>query len=682
MVCVSTPILTANRGWSTMGELVAGDQVFGPDGFPTDVTYISPVQRGKSYRLTFSDGSEIVACADHLWETSTRSERRSHGRTRAEIEGRGRNIQRRRLLDDEVVQRVKYDLELGDLPEIMTIAEIIEYLGVSVSSSWKHFFYRYKSVGYILKTWSTGRAKGVPRRVKTFNTRELLEAALVRVEKTAHDQGHKKTGGESVVRNTQEIVDTLRTFTGHANHSIPVTQPLQYPHASLLIDPYTLGVWLGDGYTSNGNFCGVDHEIADHVRETYPDLEERRDARYTPENGHDERFRIWSSTSLRKDLKALGFATKVEGVYTKKFIPTEYLTASEPQRRALLAGLLDTDGSVGFSGGAEFYNSNETLAQQAYELILGLGYRATYRTKTAKLNEKDCGDTYAVSFTPHEPVFGIERKEATRIERSSGKTGEKHFHRYIVDAVEVPPVDMKCITVDNQSHLYLVGKTLIPTHNTSTLNALIGFIDPQHHLIIIEDTPELNPPPFVFTSRAVTRRGRGEMEAVDQNDLMRSALRSRPEILAIGEARGGELVEILKAQSTGHHGSFSSLHADSAADSVVRMKGMLRETGEGAAGGLDHKIASAIDLIIFQKKLDNGLRRITSVLEIIKPEQNSVKEITEIQVRQLWTYDIETDTHIKLADISDELRTIRGVPANRAVVTMEEIETIHLLSQH
>jgi len=227
-------------------------------------------------------------------------------------------------------------------------------------------------------------------------------------------------------------------------------------------------------------------------------------------------------------------------------------------------------------------------------------------------------------------------------------------------------------------NLLIAGGT--SSGKTTLTNGLLGFVDPAHHLIIIEDTPELNPPGFVFATRATTRPSRGTMKDVTQNDLMRSSLRSRPEILAIGEARGGELVEVLKAQRTGHHGSFTTLHADSAADSIIRMKDMLAETSEGTTGSLDHKIASAIDIIIFQKRLEDGRRRVTEVIEIRKPDATSTREIDTVEFTHLYRYDPNTDTQVRVGEVSPELKAIRGVPASRAPLTMRDVAIAHELT--
>ena len=126
------------------------------------------------------------------------------------------------------------------------------------------------------------------------------------------------------------------------------------------------------------------------------------------------------------------------GLFGNKHIPTPYLRASEAQRRALLAGLLDTDGCVTQAGGINFDSTNARLAKDVRELALSLGYRATLITKRATLNGRDCGPAYRVSFTTSDDVFRLERKRELLRQRSSRHNPELTRFRYIVDVRRSP----------------------------------------------------------------------------------------------------------------------------------------------------------------------------------------------------------------------------------------------------
>jgi hypothetical protein len=156
-----------------------------------------------------------------------------------------------------------------------------------------------------------------------------------------------------------------------------------------------------------------------------------------------------------------------------KHIPEVYLHASIPQRRALLAGLLDTDGYCGPGGNVEFAVTNERLARDTLELAIGLGYKATLRTKPCQGRSEETSTVYTVSFTPHEPVFRLSRKLARQRETKPTSPARR---RYIVDVRPVESVPVRCIAVSSPSRLYVASRSCIPTHNSVCLNGLITSI--------------------------------------------------------------------------------------------------------------------------------------------------------------------------------------------------------------
>ena len=153
-----------------------------------------------------------------------------------------------------------------------------------------------------------------------------------------------------------------------------------------------------------------------------------------------------------------------------KHIPEAYLHASIPQRRALLAGLLDTDGYCSPQGAVEFAVTNRDLAHGVLELVLGLGYKATLRTKPCKGRTEGTSTVYTVAFTPHEPVFKLSRKLARQRQAEPTSTARR---RYIVDVRPVESVPVRCIEVSSPSRLYLASRSCIPTHNSVCINGLI-----------------------------------------------------------------------------------------------------------------------------------------------------------------------------------------------------------------
>lgn len=258
---------------------------------------------------------------------------------------------------------------------------------------------------------------------------------------------------KGTVRTTDEIVATLRTPSGRTNHAVPVAHALELPEADLPLDPYILGLWLGDGSKNSGYMVTMDAEIEAACEAAgFPWSSKRR--------AHG---RAWSATALglRPPLRAAG-------VLGNKHIPPQYLRASRAQRLALLQGLMDTDGTVSDTGRPEFTNTNRAVIDGAYELIVSLGWKATIREGRAKFDGRDYGPKWDIKWTPDEYVFRLTRKRD--LQQLAQRRTTKF--RYIVDAEPIEPIPMRCISVDSPSHLYLAGPSMVPTHNSHLLRAL------------------------------------------------------------------------------------------------------------------------------------------------------------------------------------------------------------------
>ncbi|MGH3909379.1 MAG: DnaB-like helicase C-terminal domain-containing protein, partial [Pseudonocardiaceae bacterium] len=149
-----------------------------------------------------------------------------------------------------------------------------------------------------------------------------------------------------------------------------------------------------------------------------------------------------------------------------KHIPSVYLRASIGQRRALLAGLMDTDGTVIPGGSVQFSVTSARLAHDVYELAVSLGYRCGMSTKLVADRSEESAIAYTLTFSTEDEVFRLERKRLAHKEHrrySSARSGA----RYVVDARPVPSVPVRCVQVDNSAHLYLAGESMIPTHNST-----------------------------------------------------------------------------------------------------------------------------------------------------------------------------------------------------------------------
>ena len=236
---------------------------------------------------------------------------------------------------------------------------------------------------------------------------------------------------------TEQIAATLKVGGDmRPNHSVATAQPLCLPDAGLPLPPYVLGVWLGDGSSFSAEFTSADPEI-----------------------------------SMLVDGQGIG-ATKLKSrlrleVLANKHIPARYLRASERQRRALLAGLIDADGTVGRTGSVHFAVTSRRLAEDFRELVHSLGYRCGWSQKRVRGRTPDSSIAYTVTFTTSDDVFWLERKRIMHKEwRPQGRTPRMR-QRLITAARAIPSVPVRCVQVDNSDQMYLAGRSMIPTHNST-----------------------------------------------------------------------------------------------------------------------------------------------------------------------------------------------------------------------
>ncbi|WP_321364464.1 ATPase, T2SS/T4P/T4SS family [uncultured Celeribacter sp.] len=169
---------------------------------------------------------------------------------------------------------------------------------------------------------------------------------------------------------------------------------------------------------------------------------------------------------------------------------------------------------------------------------------------------------------------------------------------------------------------------------TTTLNALSSFIDNSERILTIEDTAELQLQQTHvgrMESRPANVEGKG---AVTQRDCLRNALRMRPDRIIVGETRGEEVIDMLQAMNTGHDGSMTTIHANSARDGVSRLENMIAMAGiEMPLKAVRSQISSAVNLIVQASRLQDGSRRMVSITEVTGMEGDviSMQEVFRFQ---------------------------------------------------
>ncbi|WP_082614363.1 replicative DNA helicase [Mycobacterium sp. Root265] len=417
-LALDTPLPTPT-GWTTMGDVSVGDELVGDDGLPTRVVAATDVMVERPcYEVEFSDGTVIVADEQHQWLTETRASRKSA---------------------------------------------------------------QAAAIGY---------------------------------------NGYKNQRTFASIRTTQELAQTLRCSTSdrRLNHSVVNAKPLATPEADLLVPPYTLGAWLGDGTSAAAQITSADPEIIMRI--------EAEGIIARPSASADRRYQLILPASPGTSAKAcvvcgemfvprtsevrtcgrscggrarstapvpapscsrcggpscglvlcqncrntvgtLQARLRTIGVLRNKHIPMRYLRASEAQRRALLAGLLDTDGTVTHGGSVQFSVTDRRLVTDVEELIVSLGYRCQMSTKRVRGHTEASSTAYTLTFSTDDIVFGLERKSLLHKERRANSGSARRGSRFIVDVRPVASVPVRCVEVDNDSHMYLASRSMVPTHNST-----------------------------------------------------------------------------------------------------------------------------------------------------------------------------------------------------------------------
>jgi len=455
-LALETPIPTP-QGWTTMGEIQVGGEVFDERGRRCTVMAATPVMHGRPcYEVEFSDGTVVVADAEHLWKTDTAARRGQRGKV---LRGMPYWPASDVAYVNERAARV-----LSEPDRLVTTAEVLADVGS-----------QFRNVLYVLVSGlphegrnarSTYRRKGrtVGFWAPTYSQHLVYKALAERVSTPGGSGRRRRFGDEPIT--TAEMAASLRDL-GRANHSITVCGPLDYPECPLPVAPYTLGAWLGDGHSDGARISSADQEVIEAISaDGYAVTKHKARLQYgIAERGTGSAWHQ-ARTGILSRLRELG-------VLGNKHIPELYLRASIGQRRALLAGLLDTDGYCGRGGYVVFTVTNQLLARDTLDLVVGLGFKATLLTKPCKGRTQGRSVAYSVSFRPHEPVFRLSRKLARQ---GDIKPASSARQRYIVDVRPVRSVPVRCIEVNSPSRLYLASRSCIPTHNSTCINGLITSI--------------------------------------------------------------------------------------------------------------------------------------------------------------------------------------------------------------
>lgn len=299
----------------------------------------------------------------------------------------------------------------------------------------------------------------------TFNTGETIDCSGQHewIVRDYHGRQPGKKYRTRVVTTEQMAAEPLARGGHTVNWSIDHPGALLGEERDLPIDPYLLGVWLGDGTSASANITlnldDID-AIVSHINALgYPTKRPEWGRR-----GHGQTMRVGGG--FQRQLRELG-------VLGNKHIPTVYLQASTDQRKALLAGLLDTDGCIQEARGegrgqgcasVEFVQNIGPLCDGFEELLRGLGLVPGRSTHDSKLDGRVVGRHDRFRFVSTWNPF---RYSERRLERWFPPRTQRSQRRYVQSIEPIEPTMMKCIQVDSADSSYLAGRGLIPTHNST-----------------------------------------------------------------------------------------------------------------------------------------------------------------------------------------------------------------------
>ena len=183
--------------------------------------------------------------------------------------------------------------------------------------------------------------------------------------------------------------------------------------------------------------------------------------------------------------------------------------------------------------------------------------------------------------------------------------------------------DMLQMVVTARLNILISGGT--GAGKTTLLNALSAYIPENERIVTIEDSAELQlqqPHVVRLETRPPNIEGRGE---VTQRDLVKNALRMRPDRIVIGEVRGGEAIDMLQAMNTGHDGSLTTVHANTPRDALARLETMIQMTGMRLSDrAMRQQIASALNMVVQVARMSDGSRRVTSISEVTGMEGETI----------------------------------------------------------
>src|ERR1700704_4884285 len=262
------------------------------------------------------------------------------------------------------------------------------------------------------------------------------------------------------------------------------------------------------------------------------------------------------------------------------------------------------------------FKDNEHLMRVIERIVSSVGRRIDESSPMVDARLKDGSRVNAIipPLSIDGPVLSIRRFGAEPLKMNM-LIEHKALTRDIADMLEM------CVKA--RLNVLISGGT--GAGKTTLLNSLSAYIPENERIVTIEDSAELQlqqPHVVRLETRPPNIEGRGE---VTQRDLVRNALRMRPDRIVIGEVRGGEAIDMLQAMNTGHDGSLTTIHANTPRDALARLETMIQMTGMRLSDrAMRQQIPSALDLVLQVARHPDGPRRVISIAEITGMEGDTI----------------------------------------------------------
>ena len=520
-------IIPTMNGNKLLNDIKIGDSIFDKNGKPTLVVDKYSPKDNKFYKLTLSDGTEIKAGSGHLWEVELLNKRQNKSHLTCNLDEININMLEK-CTSDNIISRRSFMLKYftGNMKYWNTFTS--NYLrSFSISDKAHKYISIEKLIAYTKlnlvkphanKNELNDRIARLINHKTLNNDKDLISTSeaksllltkwrtiVINAGMTLLDFKYAHAVEKDVCAELLALIYDLRSFESldkdntqqckivtmstaelveYYKHSakpcLAIRRPIacDYKSIELPIKPYWLGAWLGDGSKWEASICGIDLEVGNR---TSKDYEIRRTILSEPRKEGYIPITTWCFTSQVRSL------LRKNNLRGNKHLPDIYKRASIKDKLELLAGLIDTDGSVDDRGTCSIGMINKQIIENMREICCSLGFECSkIRTKIGSYtlnNERIwCKEFYSFSFFPTIMLpLTVTRKRnnlanrINKIEKNELSQQVRHKRFYINKIEEIIGnyEDYYCLAVDSDTHMFLCTESYVPTHNTTTMKTII-----------------------------------------------------------------------------------------------------------------------------------------------------------------------------------------------------------------